>query len=384
MHGKWALLEPDSTTLSSLLPLDSLKRPPKPPTYDGLFDNLSDGQLDDSEEKNSISELELSTAFISRVNEAKKVFAWHVLLPVDTKGDLNDSSNNKVDVGAYWWSSAPKDDRPHWELQRLWIEFKKDAIYSIAYSLMRRHDRTGTWQFMSAHILNDMYRPPSIQDELESFLHVLLYYAIRYTHCANGEYKCGGFKRRIMKNGVATLFGDEDTLITFGDPTQEHPLNSLIRTLLQWFGAYYRVVKHDKPPPQPTPYSSSSSSSGSSRASTPPTGTLEYDRQVSETRMRNLRNFALTTGGSEPKGGNEPVGGIHQEETIAADRRDAAFLNTHSAMCDLLEAHLQITARCGNELSRGTKRGSDVLEDDAGSSNKCRKKSPLAGPYLQS
>ncbi|OBZ74038.1 hypothetical protein A0H81_06280 [Grifola frondosa] len=126
MHGKWALLEPDPTTLSSLLPLDSMKRQPKPPLYDGLFDDLFDDIIDGLDGKKSISELQLSTVFISRVNDAKKIFAWHVLLPVDTKGDLNDPSNNKVDVGAYWRSSAPKDDRPHWELQRLWLEFKKD------------------------------------------------------------------------------------------------------------------------------------------------------------------------------------------------------------------------------------------------------------------
>ncbi|OBZ74030.1 hypothetical protein A0H81_06288 [Grifola frondosa] len=78
MHGKWALLEPDSTALSSVTSL---------------------GLVEEAAKTAGIQcELELSEAFISRVNEANKIFAWHVLLPVDSKGDLNDPSNNKVDV----------------------------------------------------------------------------------------------------------------------------------------------------------------------------------------------------------------------------------------------------------------------------------------------
>ncbi|TFK78765.1 hypothetical protein K466DRAFT_471400, partial [Polyporus arcularius HHB13444] len=35
--------------------------------------------------------------------------------------------------------------------------------------------RTGTWHFMSAYLLDHCYMPPTIADELEAFLHVLIY-----------------------------------------------------------------------------------------------------------------------------------------------------------------------------------------------------------------
>ncbi|CDO78197.1 hypothetical protein BN946_scf184974.g5 [Trametes cinnabarina] len=49
----------------------------------------------------------------------------------------------------------------------------------------RQPDRTGTWQFLSAHALAHPSKNIDIEDEMESFFHVLLYYAIRYlpTNC---------------------------------------------------------------------------------------------------------------------------------------------------------------------------------------------------------
>ena len=40
----------------------------------------------------------------------------------------------------------------------------------------------GTWQYMSVHSLNDPFRRIVIQDELEAFFHVLLYYAVRFLY----------------------------------------------------------------------------------------------------------------------------------------------------------------------------------------------------------
>ncbi|KAG1763736.1 hypothetical protein EV702DRAFT_1156666 [Suillus placidus] len=44
----------------------------------------------------------------------------------------------------------------------------------------RRHDRTGTWQFMSAALLLDPTKHQDFEDDLESFLHVLTWTSIRY------------------------------------------------------------------------------------------------------------------------------------------------------------------------------------------------------------
>ncbi|KAI1784352.1 hypothetical protein LXA43DRAFT_1186478 [Ganoderma leucocontextum] len=150
----------------------------------------------------------------------------------------------------------------------------------------RQPDRTGTWQYMSAHALNDPSRRIVIQDELESFFHVLLYYAIRFlphnlgdqnvgqflhdyfdAYCSNaqGYYRCGRAKFEAMRTGVIqimTYHGDQDaensTLnASYGsdltslpsEPAEpledvkepEHPLNAIISQLLSWFEAHYAL-----------------------------------------------------------------------------------------------------------------------------------------------
>ncbi|KAI0753086.1 hypothetical protein C8Q80DRAFT_491865 [Daedaleopsis nitida] len=85
----------------------------------------------------------------------------------------------------------------------------------------RQPDRTGTWQFMSAHALNDDKRVIVLADELESVFHVLLYFAIRFlqhnlatknvghflhdyfdAYCSYADgYRCGARKFEAMKLG---------------------------------------------------------------------------------------------------------------------------------------------------------------------------------------
>ncbi|KAI1784348.1 hypothetical protein LXA43DRAFT_976734 [Ganoderma leucocontextum] len=89
----------------------------------------------------------------------------------------------------------------------------------------RQPDRTGTWQYMSANALNDPTRRIVIQDELESFFHVLLYYAIRFLPHNLGDdhvgqflhdyfdaytpntlgYRCGRAKLEAMQYGSISL-----------------------------------------------------------------------------------------------------------------------------------------------------------------------------------
>ncbi|EPQ50689.1 hypothetical protein GLOTRDRAFT_13566, partial [Gloeophyllum trabeum ATCC 11539] len=45
---------------------------------------------------------------------------------------------------------------------------------------LRQPSRTGTWQFMSAFLLQKPWKSHELQDDLESFMHVLIYEAIRY------------------------------------------------------------------------------------------------------------------------------------------------------------------------------------------------------------
>ncbi|KAF8056974.1 hypothetical protein FPV67DRAFT_633928 [Lyophyllum atratum] len=44
----------------------------------------------------------------------------------------------------------------------------------------RRHGRTGTWEFMSCNLLSERRKIHTIQDDMESFVYVVLYYALRY------------------------------------------------------------------------------------------------------------------------------------------------------------------------------------------------------------
>lgn len=110
---------------------------------------------------------------------------------------------------------------------------------------------------MSVAILTDIFKIVEIPDDLESFLYVLLYYAIRYlrsncddvgdwieaffdsyTLSRDGSYTCGEKKATTLK-----YFGELRTgssKLTFGEPMDE-----LFDSLFQSFKAYYAVKLYD-------------------------------------------------------------------------------------------------------------------------------------------
>ncbi|KAI0916061.1 hypothetical protein AcV5_003504 [Taiwanofungus camphoratus] len=128
----------------------------------------------------------------------------------------------------------------------------------------RQPDRTGTWQFMSAMLLENPWKAAEIQDELESFFHVLLYNGVRFLrhNCTdvcefmseffdaatlqNGRYTCGERKWAAMRFGEVTS-GRKCEKLVFKDDDDgnEHPLNNILKILLQWFRAYYAVLLAD-------------------------------------------------------------------------------------------------------------------------------------------
>ncbi|KAI0753068.1 hypothetical protein C8Q80DRAFT_1335140 [Daedaleopsis nitida] len=170
-----------------------------------------------------------------------------------------------------------QDDNGDWRgILNDW-EMSKRVPAVEAASGDRQPDRTvGTWQFMSAHALNDRYRAIIIPDELEAFLHVLLYYAIRFlphncpdaavgnflyhyfddfTHGAH-HFTCGPMKYEAMRQGMIDITllargsADEDKatqpqqillMFTMPNSSAEHPVNVIISTLLKWFAAYYAL-----------------------------------------------------------------------------------------------------------------------------------------------
>ncbi|KAI0927318.1 hypothetical protein AcV5_007876 [Taiwanofungus camphoratus] len=151
-----------------------------------------------------------------------------------------------------------------------WISYKgllNDWELSKPFNVeegQRQPDRTGTWQFTSVRLLTQPYEGTQIEDELESFLHVLLYHGIRHLrhNCTNvgafmheffdaallhdGEYICGRRKWATMRLGEIDR-GNELNLLRFQDDSdgKQHPLNTILDELLSWFKAYYNILQSE-------------------------------------------------------------------------------------------------------------------------------------------
>ncbi|OSC98907.1 hypothetical protein PYCCODRAFT_1417048 [Trametes coccinea BRFM310] len=161
----------------------------------------------------------------------------------------------------------------------------------------RQPERTGTWQFMcAAYIMKHPYQPVSVADELESFFHVLLFYAVRllphniadvclfvteyfdsFTVADGARRGCSHIKQNSMTQGAIKLSGtvelefhilvdpskaDADDPLEDGtskadvnDPSKvdvngspkvkvAHPyFNKLFKTMLGYFKARYAVLE---------------------------------------------------------------------------------------------------------------------------------------------
>ncbi|TFK45929.1 hypothetical protein OE88DRAFT_1729424 [Heliocybe sulcata] len=140
-----------------------------------------------------------------------------------------------------------------WDLCKLLHDPDSDA---------QKIGRTGTWPFMSGRLLQHPSKLHELQDDLESFLHVLIYESIRFLdhNCTSVPYfmheffddayredernTVGGRKKeRAMVEGVITVptaLGHKALTFSAG------PLQAILKTLIQWFSAYYAV--HSVPP----------------------------------------------------------------------------------------------------------------------------------------
>ncbi|KAI0764194.1 hypothetical protein BD413DRAFT_578204 [Trametes elegans] len=128
---------------------------------------------------------------------------------------------------------------------------------------VQRPERTGTWQFMSVHhIQHHAKRPVTIADELESFFHVLLFYAVRRLHSSvecipgfvseyfdghdpvGGPRYCSVRKRAAMKTG--SILSDRGWLEFYVEGKRAHRrFQTLIDGLLAFFHARYSVLEYD-------------------------------------------------------------------------------------------------------------------------------------------
>ncbi|KAI0764251.1 hypothetical protein BD413DRAFT_680539 [Trametes elegans] len=130
----------------------------------------------------------------------------------------------------------------------------------------RQPERTGTWQFMSVTYVVHPERPIQIADELESFLHVLIYHGVRYLRHSlgsratdfivtyfdtflpgpQGRQVCSIMKTNAVKMGTIFIDSSEDLQFLNDCGDEEHPLNDFIfKDLLPLFVERYRIEKWD-------------------------------------------------------------------------------------------------------------------------------------------
>ncbi|KAI0648685.1 hypothetical protein C8Q79DRAFT_924162 [Trametes meyenii] len=135
----------------------------------------------------------------------------------------------------------------------------------------RQPGRTGTWQFLSAHALADLSKKIVVEDEMESFFHLLLYLSIRYLlhNCTNvgdfadkyfdgftqngeeQEYYVGDVKYSAMSHGEIKIsrsghlefwcrqLGPSASSSEPFELPGPHPINVIFATMLSWLRAHY-------------------------------------------------------------------------------------------------------------------------------------------------
>ncbi|KAI9057804.1 hypothetical protein FKP32DRAFT_1329420 [Trametes sanguinea] len=205
----------------------------------------------------------------------RDVSAGNVIILPTLSPSVDKDGNRKVT-----WSGILTD----WELAKT-VPAPNPSDSTPPKETPRQPERTGTWQFMSvAYVKHHPSRPVSIADELESFFHVLLFYAVRLlrhnianVHFFVAEYfdhysindgsrrDVSAVKRMAMHFGK--IRGSNGPLRFNRDATPTHyhdKFNTLIATLLSYFKARYAVLEWEdqeiqgtspSPTPAPTPTS---------------------------------------------------------------------------------------------------------------------------------
>ncbi|KAL6301564.1 hypothetical protein BKA93DRAFT_828209 [Sparassis latifolia] len=129
----------------------------------------------------------------------------------------------------------------------------------------RQPYRAGTWQFLSVRTLNNPFRTITVEDELESFFHVLLYFGVRYLrhnildvdvfiskyfddgYPIGDDWVCGDRKWAAINSGIIK---DCERKLKFEfsenkHDSRRHPLTGIIVELLKSFKSYYAVGDSD-------------------------------------------------------------------------------------------------------------------------------------------
>ncbi|KAF8056960.1 hypothetical protein FPV67DRAFT_1430844 [Lyophyllum atratum] len=111
----------------------------------------------------------------------------------------------------------------------------------------RRHERTGTWEFMSCLLLSKQHTIHTIQDDMESFVYIVLYHGLRYFR-HNKPNSTKNHMRAIFESqlieGDGTIVGGKSKRDMFEGKTflgNGFELES--RPLDLWKGAAFQAIK---------------------------------------------------------------------------------------------------------------------------------------------
>ncbi|KAH9895636.1 hypothetical protein C8Q73DRAFT_780650 [Cubamyces lactineus] len=221
--------------------------------------------------------------------------------------------------------------------------------------VQRQPMRYGTWQYASVALLNDHGKTAEISDELEAFLHVLVYHTVRYLNsnleeaqvgsfideyfdeflCYGNKWRCGFRKEAVMSNGV--LRTGDGTIVRFGSH-----MGRLLRTLLRWFRANYVVREYEselKQAASPTPPRLPKPDEHDEGEATRASGEKEVEhciRPLSDATSNQLRALSIDTDFSDDSTDRVPT---------EKEYKDAAKVQTHDALIELLRHLLDLTWR---------------------------------------
>ncbi|TFK79285.1 hypothetical protein K466DRAFT_668164 [Polyporus arcularius HHB13444] len=192
-------------------------------------------------------------------------------------------------------------------------------------------ERMGTWQYMSVALLSRNSFIVGILDELESFLHVILYHAARYlpsncddftiasyiydyfdTYGVDGDvYVCGDKKAHTIKTGILVV--NDRKILEFSSPMDE-----LLSEVLSWFRAHYFVANYSRKVEKPQPDSEEMPSDSSSEDETP---TLPFA----------LPSLPTATSTSQPR----RKAAVKDKAPTEVDTVLASYVQVHQYMKDL-------------------------------------------------
>ncbi|KAL7277934.1 hypothetical protein ACG7TL_007882 [Trametes sanguinea] len=193
----------------------------------------------------------------------RDVSAGNVIIRPSLSSDMSSDDTREV-----MWEGVLTD----WELAKE-IPVRDPSKSETPKEVPRQPERTGTWQFMSvAYVENHPNWPVTVADELESFFHVLLFYAVRlfrhnisnvsffvadyfdkFTVSGDVKRRCSIAKKMAMNEGIIKVSRWNPLQFKFPDGQVHTDLNDLLNNLLQYFKARYEVLAWESRKSQVTP-----------------------------------------------------------------------------------------------------------------------------------